>query len=108
MESFHLLLLLFPFSFILFPSNNWYLSNLGTRSFTKASDLFRKKKSSKSSKAGRNAHHPHRHSIHLAVPEDDAGETTTDYEEADSDASTDDLLDEGTFLFFYHQIFLVF
>ena len=58
-----------------------------SRHFSKASDLFRKKKKAKARQ--------HHHSIHLAVP-DDAGETTTDFEEPDSDASTDNRLDEGT------------
>ena len=66
------------------------IPNMTTRSFSKASDLFRKKKKAK------NRHH---HSIHLTVPDDDAGETTTDFEEGDSDGSIDDTLDDGNFFF---------
>ncbi|XP_066921004.1 protein Aster-B-like isoform X2 [Clytia hemisphaerica] len=63
------------------------IPNLGTRSLSKASDLFRKKKK------GKNRSHRHQHSVHLTVP-NDGGETTTDFEEGDSDASTDNRLDE--------------
>jgi len=63
-----------------------------SRHFAKASDLFRKKKKAKIRQ---------HHSIHLAVP-DDPGETTTDFEEADSDASTDNRLDEGTLFTICH------
>ena len=69
------------------------IPNLGTRSLSKASDLFRKKKKGKN-----RLHRHHQHSIHLTVP-NDGGETTTDFEEGDSDGSTDNRLDEGKHLF---------
>lgn len=83
-----------------------FKNGVSTRTFSKAQDLFSKKNKKKKKKKT----HQRGHSIHLVVPPDDPGETTTDFDdEADSDASTDDrLVDEGawyfTFLPWWEQI----